>query len=191
VDDRRSDRPCHGFTLLELLIVLAVFGLIMVALSSGVRFAGRAWSTQQREIDRGGDVDAVQNTLRELVGSGRNFQGDAASLKFRGPLPRALGQSGSFDMTLQPVNDTLVLSWRRHAGDAAQSDATDEELLGGISGFTLSYFIYPDQGAGAWGSTIAGAAKPPALVRIAVAFQDSRIWLPLTVAPMIEIQSGK
>ena len=53
-----------GFTLLELLISIAIFAMILVALTSGLHFAGRAWDQQQQRDVREGDVNAVQNVLR-------------------------------------------------------------------------------------------------------------------------------
>src|SRR5258708_39228865 len=93
-NERRGDR---GFTLLELLVVILILGLIVTALTGGVRFAGRAWATQERRIDRLDDVDAVQNVLRQLIASGYGFQGDASSMHFITTMPRALARGGLYD----------------------------------------------------------------------------------------------
>ena len=40
----------RGFTLLEMLAVLAVLGLLLAGLSQGIRFGLRAWDMQAREV---------------------------------------------------------------------------------------------------------------------------------------------
>src|SRR6185503_4644696 len=52
------ERADSGFTLLELLIATTILGLMLVALTGGVRFAGQAWDTQQRRSNLSGDLDA-------------------------------------------------------------------------------------------------------------------------------------
>jgi general secretion pathway protein J len=180
----------RGFTLLEILIVLVIFGLIMVGLTSGLRFAGRAWSSQQRLIDRAGDFDAVQNTLREIIQSGRDFKGSAGALQFEGPLPRALGRAGAFDLALKTVDDELVLTWQPHVKNPDPDDAGRATLLDGISGLTLSYFILADRAPGVWGAS-AAPPKAPGLIQIGVDLGTNRIWPPLVVAPNIENLSAK
>lgn len=180
----------RGFTLLEILIVLVIFGLIMIGLTSGVRFAGRAWTTQQHAIDRAGDSDAVRNTLREIIESGRAFKGTAGSLQVEGPLPRALGRLGAFDIAIKTVNDQLVLTWQPHVKNPDPNDAGQATLLDGLSGLTLSYFVRNDRGAGIWTSGIPSPTSP-ALVRIEMDLGGSQSWSPLVVAPDIENLSAK
>lgn len=181
----------RGFTLLEILIVLVIFGMIVVALTSGLRFGSRAWSTEQRVIDRGGDFDAVQNTLREIIEAGRGFRGSAGTLQFEGPLPRALGRAGAFDITLKTVDDRFVLTWQPHVKKPDPNNLGQADLLSGLSKLTLSYFIIPDNGPGSWSGAASISQKPPGLIRIAIEFTDNREWPPLTVAPNIENLSGK
>jgi prepilin-type N-terminal cleavage/methylation domain-containing protein len=180
----------RGFTLLEILIVLVIFGLIMVGLTSGLHFAGRAWTTQQRAIDRAEDTDAVRNTMREIIGSSRSLIGSAVALKVEAPLPRALGRAGVFDIEINAVNDQLVLTWQPHAKNVDPNDEGRATLLDGVAGFTLSYFIPGDRDAGAWGSSIA-LPKRPELVRIDLDLGKDRVWSPLVVAVNIEDMSAK
>ena len=56
-----------GFTLLEVLVALVVFGLLMAGLSQGVRVGLRAWSMQARQSAQWSDLDAVDRTLRGLI----------------------------------------------------------------------------------------------------------------------------
>src|ERR1051326_7464806 len=90
-----------GFTLMELLIVIVIFGMIQLMLFGGVRFAGRAWDMQERRIDRQGDFSAVQTVLRQMIASGRGFEGDGGTLRLVGALPKSLKRGGLFDIEIK------------------------------------------------------------------------------------------
>jgi prepilin-type N-terminal cleavage/methylation domain-containing protein len=174
-----------GFTLLELLVVIAVFGLILAALTAGVRFAGQAWEIQQRRAERQGDLDAVQNVLRQLIASGIGFQGNAVSLHFVSTLPLALARAGLYDVELRMTAGSLVLAWRPHfKGPAQNLEETETELTKGVTDIALSY----STAAGGWQRVSQDRNAPPALIRVALELGDGRTWPPLIVAPMIEVQ---
>jgi prepilin-type N-terminal cleavage/methylation domain-containing protein len=80
-----------GFTLLEILVALAVLGLLMASLVQGLRAGISAWTTQSERLARNADVDAADRTLRGLLArldpggvSGRPslFKGTEHSLTF-------------------------------------------------------------------------------------------------------------
>src|SRR5438552_11372573 len=96
-----------GFTLVELLVAITILSLILVALSGGVHFAGSAWRKQEELIGRQGDITAVQTVLRQLVASGRDFEGGSQDLKFVGQMPAALARGGLYDIELYPAGDKL------------------------------------------------------------------------------------
>jgi general secretion pathway protein J len=180
----------RGFTLLEILIVLVIFGAILVGLTSGVRFAGRAWKTQQTAIDRAEDTDAVRNTMREIIESGRAFKSSAAMLQIEGPLPRALGRAGAFDIAIKTLNDKLVLTWQPHVKNPDPNDAGRATLLDGITNLTVSYYISSgDHNAGGWSPEIS-SPEPPSLVRVDLDLGKNRFWSPLVAAPNIESLSA-
>src|SRR4051812_42387268 len=56
-----------GFTLLEILIALAVFGFLLVGLSQTVRFGLTAWQQGARLSDGKTDLEAVDRTLRSVI----------------------------------------------------------------------------------------------------------------------------
>ena len=187
VEQRKYDGRASGFTLLELLIVITIMGMIMVALTGGVRFAGRAWESQERIIAGQGDSDAVENVLRQIIASGRSFEGDASSMRFIGTLPRALARSGLFDLELKTSDDRLVLDWKPHfKGPSVAADPTETELAKNISGVEFAYFFAADQNQGGWQRVAKDKEKSPSVIAIAVQSGDGRHWPPLTVAPMIE-----
>lgn len=177
------DKADSGFTLLELLIVTTILGLILVTLTSGVRFAGQAWEVQERHSNRQGDLDAVQNVLRQLMASATNFQGDASSLRFVSVLPRALARGGLYDIELRASANRLLFAWKPHfKGPALKTPPTEIELIKGVTGFELTYFVPP----GGWQHILDAGMRPPALVRVNVQLGEGRAWPPLVVAPMID-----
>ena len=88
----------RGFTLLELLVALAVLGLLMAGLVQGLRLGVSVWTTQTKRLAASGDLDSTDRTLRTLIArmdpggiSGRppTFKGTARSLVFTTTLPEA------------------------------------------------------------------------------------------------------
>ena len=177
-----------GFTLLELLISITIFALILVALTSGLHFAGQAWDRQQQRDSRDGDVNAVQNVLRQMIVSGRTFEGDGATLKFVGTMPAALERGGLFDVVLDQTQDRLVLSWRPHfKGPGAPTSQNSADLVKGVVNLDVAYYV-AQQG---WQHSLSAKAKVPELVSIGLRFADGRVWPPLVVAPMIKADEAK
>ena len=165
----RHNRSQSGFTLLELLIAITILGLILVALTNGVRFAGQAWETQTKRIERQGDLDAVQNILRQLITPAKQLSGTSFSLKFVGALPAALARGGLYDIELRALNGRLVLVWQPHfKGSAGTIQQSVTELAKDVTGLELAYYL---PGAG-WLAT--NSNKTPALVRIAMQVEDGR-----------------
>jgi general secretion pathway protein J len=181
------DKPNSGFTLLELLIVTTILGLILVAMTSGVRFAGQAWESQERHSNCQGDLDAVQNMLRQLLASATNFQGDAASLRFVSVLPRALARGGLYDVELRGSANRLLFSWTPHfKGAALTAPPTEIELIKGVTGFELAYYVPP----GEWQHVLNDGVRRPALVRVNLQRGEGCTWPPLVVSPMIDASSA-
>jgi general secretion pathway protein J len=173
-----------GFTLLELTVAITILGLILVALGNGVHFAGRAWQTQERLSARQGDLDAVQNFLRNLVASGTHFEGDGTALRFVNELPEALGHGGLYDIEIRTVGDRLTLSWHPHfKGPDANSTSKETELVRSVAGLRFSYLVDP----ASWETRIADKIKPPALIRLELDMRDGRTWPPLVMAPAVEV----
>ena len=175
-----------GFTLLELLIAITILSLILVALSGGVHFAGNAWRKQEELIGRQGDITAVQTVLRQLVASGRDFEGGSQGLKFVGEMPAALARGGLYDIELYPSGNQLLMSWRPHfKGASASLPQSDTALLDGLSGFDLAYY-FTEKG---WQHSLNDKSKPIDVIAIRARLSDGRAWPALMISPAINVSS--
>ncbi len=183
----------RGFTLLELLIAVAVLGLVIVLLDQGVAFGLRATATQQQVQDRHGDLEAVDRALRQLIAKADPgffpepppFRGTAGDVTFVSELANSpTGERERVDARLLLSGDQLRLRWtkRRHVvpfGPPPQPQ--DLLLLTGIKSLDIAYF-----NGVAWASTWQGE-RLPQLIRVTLRFTDDRRrWPPIEIAPSRE-----
>ena len=83
----------RGFTLVELLVVLALLGLVSVALIGALRFGLRAWDTGERRVEQLNRVQAVQAFLRRRIQQATLVQSGAPVGRRRRPTATACSAS--------------------------------------------------------------------------------------------------
>jgi general secretion pathway protein J len=80
-----------GFTLVEVLVALAVLGVVLAGVAQGVRFGLSAWDRQSAMLSAYAELDAVDRTLRALLaqaGASRGGGATGAASPRRGNAPR-------------------------------------------------------------------------------------------------------
>ncbi len=189
----RTDRAA-GFTLLEIIAVLAVFGFLLVGLSQTARFGLMAWRQDALMSDSKTDLEADDRTLRSIVehlapgddmsqssiaGSANTLSG-VSRLRIPGgatpvPVEAGLAVSGS----------RLVLRWRPYHhwilfGPALPPAET--ELMGGVSRLAIEYWKAPGVWVSRWHEP-----DLPLLIRfhLVLAGKDAQRWPDIVVAPLL------
>ena len=150
-------RRQRGFTLVELLIAIALTGLILVILFSGFRIGTRSWDAVELRSARNAELRLVrgfiQRSLRQLRGvsydspdgSRQLFSGDAQAVEFVTPMTGYLGLGGLYILRLEYLDNRsggqlMMTRWLYHPDILEGVDAVPEwEALHQTSGGFRDY----------------------------------------------------
>ena len=121
----------RGFTLVELLIALAMVSMIAVLLFAGLRVGTRAWDVVDISADRVGAVRLANGFLLRTLSQARPialivdgaqvsvFTGDAEGVEYAAPLSEHVGTPGLYVLRLQvggygPQRALILTRWLIH-----------------------------------------------------------------------------
>jgi general secretion pathway protein J len=177
-----------GFTLLEMLVALVVFGLVMAGIAQTFRFGLIAWPAAERSAAGGQDLAALDAGLTSMIAGAQpgSMTASRGELAFTTRLPAA-GIDGLVDVAIgtAPGGEFLLRYGPHPAGIplAPRLAPRLEPLAQGVAGFSVSYFAPQTNGPPAWSDSWSGDGLP-LLVRIHLAFADGRHWPDLVAAPI-------
>lgn len=171
----------RGFTLLELLVALALLGLVSMLLHSAFSAALAHWAKADARYRQMESLLVGRQRLQQLLsvayprplqelelGSGQALDGQPDQLSFVTLAPAALGGQGMVAMTLSVVGKHLELAWRR---PGAQLQPAAPLLEASV----IEFEYFGQQGkalAPAWSRTWQQSTRLPQLIRIRMR-QDS------------------
>lgn len=162
-----------GFTLVELLIALAMVGLITLLLFSALRIGSRAWDAVDLVAERTGALrlarDFLQGALSQarpanLIYDGESvsvFAGDAERIELVTPLAERVGVPGLYILRLSLEDsgdrrDLVLTRWLIHPEVLEGTDAIPawEPLREGGAPRSSALPLDQDAAAGAYGRTL-------------------------------------
>jgi general secretion pathway protein J len=186
---RRVAATSAGFTLLEMLVALVVFGLLMAGIAQSMHYGLTAWSAQIRAQTKPQDLVAVDDALRFMIAQAvpDSFTGYPDQMAFTttlpagSPLPDRLA-----DVAILPgPGGSFLLRWTPHPPGPLLGPAPaphTEFLLDGVTAVTVSYLVGAPDGSTAWAASYSNGGLP-LLVRLHLVFADGRHWPDLVAAP--------
>jgi general secretion pathway protein J len=188
-----------GFTLLEILVALAVLGILFAGLAQGSRFVSLAWDRHARLIEQNADLDTVDRILRSIIERAKpgskweplEFVGTAHTVAFTSILPAPIVEFPSRRVDVElgvDASHRLLLVWTPHLHAVRVGRpprALTTEILEGVARLELSY--WPAAQGGSW-TTVWRDSAPPHLVRIRIIFSDANHpqWPDILAAPMLD-----
>lgn len=207
--------PNRGFTLIEMLVALALVSLMSVAMLEAYRFSQRTLVQTTRIDAAARDIANAQRVIRRLIeqaypfeviaagesAAPRGLSGDGKQVVFSAPASANLGGVGLYRYTLALNQDNaLEMSWvldrNGRPATAPESGISHEIVLDGVRGLTISYLELVARGNGEielnWQDEWIDKSTLPASVRVRVEFgqNDRRQWPELIVAPRISADAN-
>ncbi|WP_316237222.1 prepilin-type N-terminal cleavage/methylation domain-containing protein [Bradyrhizobium sp. SZCCHNR1015] len=199
MDDRDA-----GFTLVEVLVALALFSLLAVLLFDNLKFGVQAWRSGSARAESFQRELAAQDVLRRLIGSlypmmlGEgaaqrriDIDGQAESLEFLSDAPAVSGGAGRFRFKLfaDRRRDGVDLVLQSRPELAVKQDTERTLLVSDIDRIELSYAARATGDANAaWSTSWKDQSEAPGLIRLRVLMRpdDARHWPELVIAPRVQ-----
>ncbi len=179
-----------GFTLLEMLVALVIFGLLMAGLVQTTRFGLTAWSAGLRSSAEPEALAAIDGALRRLIEQAEpvDFTGQPGGLAFTTRLPEGSGLAdplADVSLGVDPAR-RLVLRWVPHPPGVllgVPAAPRTELLFSNVAGIEAQYLTPQKKGPPVW-SDVWTQGGLPLLVRIKIRFMGGRNWPDLVAAPV-------
>jgi len=200
-----------GFTLVEVLVALALFSLLVTVLLNGVRFGLKAWTKASTDIEQLDQSLVVQDVLRRIVGNLYpmtvadnggpplvDFDGGRDSIGFLSNAPLVAAGAGRFRYSIfverRNEQSDLVLAATPELARAEDRSMTARTiLLAGINSAEFSYLEETRAGQDPkWTDGWSKRSNIPRLIRLRLTLRanDTHAWPDLLIAPRILADVG-
>jgi general secretion pathway protein J len=193
-------RRCDGgFTLLELLVAIALLGLLMTVLLAGISLLTRHVALQGGHLDRAAVISVVESFLRlqlakaaAIVPSDARdgsilFAGSGESVSFVATAPQSVPSSGLEIFAVARAGRRLVVRSAPFSGMlTGGAEPRETILLDGVSEARFRYYgVVPPEKEPRWHGAWQDMADLPRLVSVELAFADGTRMPPLLVRPRL------
>ena len=199
--DPRDDRYDSGFTVVELLVALALMAVAILLMSQALRLSTLGFLRVSRRAKEADSVLFAEVRLRQelerlsaepyiVQGSAYTYlRGNEHSIEF-GKEDEAGGIPVIKRVCIEMSPDGDLIESENDATEAADSSERQVVLLKSIQGVRFSY-LAPTirQGGAVWGDVWSFSKRAPQVVRIEVRFQpeDKRTWPLLLIHPRASV----
>jgi len=204
----------RGMTLVEMLIALAILGMMAALALGGLRLGVRTWETVGQRVETESRTQIVRAFLRRTLSQATpvlepsergqprlRFAGDEESLSLVAPLADYLGLGGlqRLDLAIEDMGADdgrrLVLTrtpYEPTGGDAEEDEPERHVLLEGAARIRFDYLRDSGDGGRDWTGSWADEPKLPLAVRLTVETPGHRPpWPDLIVPLRITAASGR
>lgn len=192
MQDVRND---EGYTLLELLVALAIMAMISVPLAQSMSFGLRVWGQLHSDVSENEKVllarrqisewlsgSYAADPLRLQTGVSYPFSGTAGTVIFLAPISPDPRSDSILRVKLElTAEGEMVASIAPDHMQTEEEDARSTQLLSGVKSIEFS-FLRDQSPGGVWISAWQDQVSPPNAVRLKLEFNDSsQIWPELIV----------
>lgn len=188
-----------GFTLIELVVALALSAVVMLGLVSALASFGKTATTMERKYENSDELRLVSEFIRSTLSRGTvshklrlpdnaelvYFRGGIAEVRWLGVMPPRHGVGGLQHMRLAVSASSgatsLIFQATPFFGEMSEPDWTTLPavvLVDRLAGLALSYL---DPKSGSWRSDWWHETDLPESVRVELATQDLQHWPTLVV----------
>ncbi len=188
-----------GFTLLEVIVALVVFGFVMAGLAQAQRFGTTAWSLETKLADNAAQLERMDRILRRLIEQAsapvstddKPLVGEEHRLTMMTLLPdEPQTQPVRHAQVAIGVNDShqLVLRWQPHPNAVPLGQAPPMQqvvLADGVSRIDLAYRGAAADG-GKWAKTWTDGVLPSAIQIHFVLVNGRHRWPDMAVPTLLD-----
>lgn len=189
-----------GFSLVEMLVATALFGLLSSMMLGGLHLGTRVMESGAKRIEHTSRVSSGYELLRREIAQAQPLSlpgtADRITLEFDGTwdavtfvsLASPFRTAGGYQqITIRPEQGKLLATWRPYArtGETVPAGGRDSVLLDGVA-VEFSYFgALRDEKAPRWHREWRNQGSLPALIGIGVFYSDGRAAPGLMIAPRL------